>query len=186
MPFLKTLPLLGFFCAVSAAALDLHTAVIVVPAGAPSPEQKAAIMLTEEVAKRTQIRLKIASQASGSPAIFLGVAVELGAAAAGLPAVSAGADGYRVKVTSDGVVIAGNDARGTFFGAGFLLRRLRMERQILNVDDGLEISTAPKYPLRGHQLGYRPKMNAYDGWTPRHVRAVHPRLSPSSAPMPSS
>ena len=28
----------------------------------------------------------------------------------------------------------------------------------------LKISTAPKYSLRGHQLGYRPKTNSYDGW----------------------
>ena len=29
----------------------------------------------------------------------------------------------------------------------------------------LNIETAPKYPLRGHQLGYRPKTNSYDAWT---------------------
>ncbi len=29
----------------------------------------------------------------------------------------------------------------------------------------VEITTAPKYPLRGHQFGYRPKVNSYDGWT---------------------
>jgi hypothetical protein len=28
----------------------------------------------------------------------------------------------------------------------------------------LEVATAPKYQLRGHQLGYRPKTNAYDAW----------------------
>ncbi len=26
------------------------------------------------------------------------------------------------------------------------------------------MATAPKYPLRGHQLGYRPKTNSYDAW----------------------
>ena len=26
-------------------------------------------------------------------------------------------------------------------------------------------TASPKYPLRGHQLGYRPKTNAYDAWT---------------------
>src|SRR5439155_8759828 len=30
--------------------------------------------------------------------------------------------------------------------------------------DGLDMATAPKYLLRGHQLGYRPKTNSYDGW----------------------
>jgi len=29
----------------------------------------------------------------------------------------------------------------------------------------LDIKTAPKYALRGHQLGYRPKTNSYDGWS---------------------
>ena len=28
----------------------------------------------------------------------------------------------------------------------------------------LDITTVPKYPLRGHQLGYRPKTNSYDAW----------------------
>ena len=27
-------------------------------------------------------------------------------------------------------------------------------------------STSPKYPLRGHQIAYRPKVNTYDAWTP--------------------
>jgi hypothetical protein len=77
-----------------------------------------------------------------------------------------GADGYRVKAGANGVAIVGNDARGTLFGAGYLLRHLRMERQVLEVEDALQVSTAPRYPLRGHQLGYRPKVNTYDGWTP--------------------
>ena len=29
----------------------------------------------------------------------------------------------------------------------------------------MNITTAPKYALRGHQLGYRPKTNSYDGWS---------------------
>ena len=39
-----------------------------------------------------------------------------------------------------------------------------MDRDSLSTDDDLEIATAPKYPIRGHQLGYRPKTNSYDGW----------------------
>ena len=34
----------------------------------------------------------------------------------------------------------------------------------MTVDDNLNIATAPKYPLRGHQLGYRPKTHSYDAW----------------------
>ena len=29
----------------------------------------------------------------------------------------------------------------------------------------ISMATAPKYPLRGHQLGYRPKTNSYDAWS---------------------
>ena len=138
-----------------ASGADLRNAVIVVPAAAPGPVQKAAQMLTEEVAKRTQIRLEVAHAAApGRPSIAL------------TTAASGAADGYTVKAAAGGVTITGNDARGTLFGAGYLLRHLHMERQALEVDDALAVSTAPRYPLRGHQLGYRPKVNTYDGWTP--------------------
>ncbi|HTX38145.1 MAG TPA: glycoside hydrolase family 20 zincin-like fold domain-containing protein [Bryobacteraceae bacterium] len=163
----RTLAALAWFAGALNGA-DLRNAVILVPAAAPGPEQKAAQMLTEEIAKRTQIRLEVTHTASaaGRPAIALGTAAELGPRAAGLPAATPGADGYRLKAGAGGVAIAGNDARGTLFGAGYLLRHLRMERQILEVDDSLAVSTAPRYRLRGHQLGYRPKVNTYDGWTP--------------------
>src|ERR1700691_4712945 len=75
------------------------------------------------------------------------------------------ADGYRVQSIGNTIVIAGNDPRGVLFGAGWLLRQLRMERDTIESPDSLKIATAPKYPLRGHQLGYRPKTNSYDGWS---------------------
>ena len=39
-----------------------------------------------------------------------------------------------------------------------------MARGKVTLADDLNVSTAPKFPLRGHQLGYRPKTNSYDGW----------------------
>jgi hypothetical protein len=63
------------------------------------------------------------------------------------------------------VLVTGNDARGTLYGVGALLRRLRMERDILEAPDDLALASAPKVSLRGHQLGYRPKTNSYDGWS---------------------
>jgi hypothetical protein len=166
MPFLKTTAVFACF-ALHAQALDLRNAVIVVRPNAQSPEKKAAQMLTEEITKRTQLRLEVRNDApAGVPAIMLGTSAELGGATNGLPAAVAGADGYRVAVVGDRVIVAGNDPRGTLFGAGYLLRHLRMLRQTLETDPGLSIASVPKYPLRGHQLGYRPKVNAYDGWTP--------------------
>ena len=71
------------------------------------------------------------------------------------------------------MLVAGNDSRGVLFGIGRLLQELRMYREKSRQVPGhvrlpadFEITTAPQYPLRGHQFGYRPKVNSYDGWTP--------------------
>ena len=62
------------------------------------------------------------------------------------------------------MLVAGNDARGVLFGVGRLLRGLRMTPGKVALPDGLNLTSAPRYPLRGHQLGYRPKTNSYDAW----------------------
>src|SRR5215469_4108915 len=124
MALIKTITVVAS-CALYAQALDLRNAVIVVRVDAPSPEKKAAQMLTEEIFKRTQLRLEIRTAAqSGAPAIVVGTSAELGSSANGLPTPVAGADGYRVAVVGDRVVVAGNDPRGTLFGTGYLLRHL--------------------------------------------------------------
>jgi hypothetical protein len=138
-------------------ALDLRTAVIVAPAGLTGPEKKIAPMLAEEIEKRTRLRLRIVDRAPASgPAIV----IRGNATIAAVP----GADGYRVQVAGNSVLLAGNDPRGTLFAAGALLRNLHMDRDALSVDENFKLATAPKYPLRGHQLGYRPKTNSYDAW----------------------
>src|SRR6185369_17509906 len=148
---MRTLALM--LCAASLHALDLKNATIV----AGPQDRKIAQMLTEEIEKRTRIRLAVAERAPAS-----GATIVVG----GRPTVAAvsGADGYRVQVVNGSVMLAGNDRRGTLFAAGALLRNLRMGRDSLEVADDLKIATAPKYPLRGHQLGYRPKTNSYDAW----------------------
>jgi hypothetical protein len=50
------------------------------------------------------------------------------------------------------------------FGVGRLLRTVRMEKRKVTLPADFKVATAPHYPLRGHQLGYRPKTNSYDGW----------------------
>ena len=62
------------------------------------------------------------------------------------------------------IYIAGNDSRGVLFGAGYLLRHLLMNNGELSLPLEMNVTTAPKYALRGHQLGYRDKTNSYDGW----------------------
>jgi hypothetical protein len=108
-------------------------------------------VLIEEVEKRTRIRWK--SGDSGSPSIVIRNA------GAGAP------EGFSIATSGSTVTVTGNDARGTLFGVGYLLRQLRWSRDSISAPDNLAITTAPKVALRGHQLGYRPKPNSYDGWT---------------------
>jgi hypothetical protein len=151
-----------------ARAEDLKNTIIIEPPGARGPEHEAALLLQDEIAKRTRIRLRIGSHyALPAPAILLGEENELRALAPALArqlvSAAPGADGYRVQSIDNAILIAGNDPRGTLFGAGWLLRKLRMERDIVEAPDDLKIATKPQYALRGHQLGYRPKTNSYDG-----------------------
>ena len=50
------------------------------------------------------------------------------------------------------------------FGIGRLLRELHLTAGRVALPEGLNLTSSPKYPLRGHQLGYRPKTNSYDAW----------------------
>ncbi len=122
------------------------------------PEQKAVAMLVEEVEKRTGIRWPVyqtPSEGAGSD----GTRVQV------LLRNASPAEGYRVEVSGNAVRVSGNDARGVLFGVGRLLREVRMDRGTVSVPDGWNETSAPRYPLRGHQLGYRPKTNSYDGWS---------------------
>ena len=130
-------------------------------------------MLIEETAKRT--RLRWARQTSWPtndvPVIVLGNAKSLQsfATARGVPITPRNArDGYRIWIdgTARPVVwIAGDDSRGVLFGVGHLLRTLRMEPLRISLPSDFRADSAPQAALRGHQLGYRPKCNSYDGWT---------------------
>ncbi len=82
---------------------------------------------------------------------------------------AAGAEGYRIRVQRQGggpaALVVGNDARGVLFGVGRLLRSLRMGKGNATLPADLKITTAPKYPIRGHQLGNRTLNNSVDAWT---------------------
>ena len=143
---------LALLAAGQAAALDLTRAVVVYPPSFTGPEKKAVAMLVEEVEKRSQVRWRTGPAPGSAPV----VEVERSG--------SGPAEGYSLRVDRRTVKIAGNDARGVLFGVGHLLRALRMKPGSITVPDHLDVTTAPKYKLRGHQLGYRPKTNSYDGW----------------------
>ena len=90
---------------------------------------------------------------------------------------STGKDGYKITFLKDEqtIVVAGFDERGALYGVGYLLRKMEMRKGQILVPENLNISSTPAYPIRGHQLGYRPKTNAYDAWSVRPVRSLYKR-----------
>jgi hypothetical protein len=122
--------------------VNLTNAVVSAPAG------KAVTMLVEEVEKRAGVHWSRADAGAN-------VVVTQG---------SGPAEGYSIRVDRGVVRVTGNDARGVLFGIGRLLRAMRMSEGNVTLDDSFRITTTPKYAIRGHQLGYRPKTNSYDGW----------------------
>ncbi len=136
----------------SAAELNLTRCVVIYPSTFSGPEKKAVAMLLDEVEKRTHIRWPTGP--AGGPAAVVQVD----------RSGSGPAEGYSIRIEGRTVRVAGNDARGVLFGVGRLLRLLHMRPGSVTISDHYEFATAPRYPLRGHQLGYRPKTNSYDGW----------------------
>ncbi|KAB2659699.1 MAG: hypothetical protein DVB31_15495, partial [Verrucomicrobia bacterium] len=159
-----------------ARAADLRRAVVVVPGGLSARGHKAVDMLVDEVDKRSHVRWPVATNwpTDGTPVVAVGPVTALDqvagphAAAVKAGTFADGAEGYRVAVRtgqgSPAVLVLGNDDRGILFGVGRLLRELRLEPGLASMDDGFDAASAPKYALRGHQLGYRPKCNSYDAW----------------------
>ena len=159
----------------SGSLLDLTNAIIVAPDTLSNREKKAVTMLVDEVRKRTMVKWTTQNalpKEQTAPVIVVGPrskvrplisANELKDSPA---AETARAEGYQVAVLGNRPIVAvfGNDERGVLFGVGRLLRELRMIRGRVTIASGFQEVSAPETALRGHQLGYRPKTNAYDAW----------------------
>jgi hypothetical protein len=162
-----------------ARALDLTRAAVLAPPDASPVEKKAVAMLVEEVGRRSGVHWEIQSALEAeSPAdgavIAVGQRRPLGSIAPRLkewlarestntPEVP---EGYAIatREADRAVLVVGSDPRGVLFGVGRLLRELRMGRGRVLLLPDFRLATAPRTALRGHQLGYRPKTNSYDGW----------------------
>jgi hypothetical protein len=159
--------------------VNLTNAVLLVrPGSLPNAERTAAAVLREELEKRTGIRLATVTYwPPGKPVIAITSAHDVAAWGRRIP-IREGEDlpevrpeGYRLfveakKGANPVVWVLGADARGMLFGVGQLLRRIDWARGKLKIADSLDISTAPAYAIRGHQLGYRAQANSYDAWSP--------------------
>lgn len=142
----------------TASAIDLSKAVIQTLPGSPV---RASRFLAEQLGRRTGITdIKILETSELQP--LVGIAMEL-SSDSGLSA-----EGYSIQFRNTGGVqvlhVRGADARGVLFGAGRLIRELSLGPGSILADDNLTITSSPRYPIRGHQLGYRNTANTYDAW----------------------
>lgn len=150
--------------------IDLSTAVLATPPDLTARERKAVVMLLEEVEKRTRLRWPVQSDwpGGGAAVVAVGPATLLrsfaGPHAAALAGEATAAEGYRIAARGNAVLVAGNDERGVLYGVGRLLRELRLSTGKALLPAGFDATSAPAYRLRGHQIGYRDKVNSYDGW----------------------
>lgn len=170
MKVMASLALLLCAGGILSAGVDLSQAVVVVrPGQLPNAERTAAAVLLEEVEKRTGIRLRTStSWPQRQPVIAITSDTTAPAWGRVAPAFAKNRpEGYRLYVdaASNVVWVIGADPRGTLFGVGALLRRLDWARGSLNLAAPLDVATAPAYPIRGHQLGYRTQANSWDAWT---------------------
>ncbi len=173
--------------ALRTAAIDLGGATIVVPqADAPAVVGTAATVLAEEIASRAGQKLAIGETwPEKGTAIVLATYAE--GALAGLPVPEVAADhpvrkpeGFWLHATeAEGkpvLWVLGNDGRGVLFGVGAILRKMNWEKGAATLPDNFELATAPAYPIRGHQLGYRARANSWDAWTldqfDQHIREL--------------
>jgi len=134
--------------------------------------QKAVQVLQEEIHKRTNLFLPVIDKplSEGNPIIAVVVEGRIEkfpepykTAIHKLP--QTGKDGYKIVLLENKtVIIAGHDERGALYGVGHLLRKMELLNGRAFVPDIMNISSTPVYPIRGHQMGYRPKTNAYDAW----------------------
>jgi hypothetical protein len=134
-------------------------------------------VLREELADEASARWQTVSSWPAAPRAVLALALATDETLFGktLPTSNAARpyerrpEGYRVKLerSSDQPIlwIVGEDTRGILYGLGRLRRLLGRNPGERLFRDVPEVATAPRYPIRGHQLGYRNAANSWDAWS---------------------
>ncbi|MBI5092896.1 MAG: PKD domain-containing protein [Candidatus Hydrogenedentes bacterium] len=145
-----------------AGPVDLTNAVVVTRSGVlPKAEQKAPVVLKEEIQKRTGISWSVTTTWPSSGTVIALVPQSN---------TGIGAEGYHLFVEEGGpgpavVWVIGADARGVLYGAGKLLRSVDWATGSVSLPQAPNVTSAPAYPLRGHQISYTNTSNTCDGWT---------------------
>jgi hypothetical protein len=161
--------------------VSLAEAHILIATSATLQEQTAANVLAEEMNRRTGLHWPIGivpgsvktevvlASAEEWPALATQLRLPMDTDFAALPSA---AESFVVSSITRGsrlyLVVRGQDDRGVLFGVGYVLRHLDMSPGAVAVHGTLESLNSveiPSLPIRGHQLGYRPKNNTFDAWT---------------------
>ncbi len=153
--------------------IDLSQAVII-PNSQTHQTDKAAELLHVEILRRSGIDMPVLTKMppASLPRIVLDLAQELPSDVqipASLKTALGKPEGYAIWVTLDEgkqptVHVVGSDRRGVLFGVGRLVRLLHITTNNVFLPSDTALASAPKYPMRGHQLGYRNTANTYDAW----------------------
>jgi len=173
-------------CPAAQALLDLTDCVLVTTHSPGKLEKKAITVFREEIFRRAGIEPAAAhSWPEGDrPVIAAGLLSEAGHFAGPFKSElerlgTPGIEGFCLLTVSSprkAAIVAGKDTRGLLYGLGRLLRKMELCKGSIRVPGGFNVMTTPKYGLRGHQLGYRPKTNSYDAWSveqfDRYVREL--------------
>lgn len=151
-----------------------HAVIISAGVAAHRAERKAAVVLREEIAKRSGLDWPIRETPEPDrPAVIFAHADRAPAGLAIPPEAMAPTDsseGYTIYLeVSDAprIWLVGGCGRAALFAAGWLLRRLEIEEGSVVLpaqESGRLISTQPRYPIRGHQICYRNVLGPDDAW----------------------
>ena len=157
--------------------IDLTRAGIVASTTINSPVRETAIrVLQEEIAKRTSVNLPITSTLGKAPVIILANIKDN--EINGLKVPKKGGEnlpenkpeGFQITLDKSGgheiLWLIGADDRGVIFAVGQFLRTAELSKKKITFNKLDEIATAPAYPIRGHQIGYRNTANSWDAWNP--------------------
>ena len=165
---------LGISLISGAQVLDFSKAKIHVSSSLKSPHRETYIrVLQEEIKARTELNLVVQNQSDLSPMIALVLSTDQNIDGVSLPKLAKNdvafkKDGYSISVDANTkrpiLWLMGGDDRGVLYAIGEFLRKADLSKNKIWVDKKNEITSAPLYAIRGHQLGYRNTANSWDAW----------------------
>jgi hypothetical protein len=168
-----------FFCVLIhqstfAQQADFSGAVIFCPRQSNAQLQEAVVVLQQVIEEHSNILLPVVNKAPMNDKPLIVVCIPKQEVACSKTFFTTlnklspiGKEGYKITFLRDQqtILVAGYDERGALYGVGYLLRKMELSHGRILLPENLNISSTPTYPIRGHQLGYRPKTNAYDAWS---------------------